>query len=71
MSTIAERIYKYAERMYDDGWDFVVESWTIEDIEVEVLECGLESYMEARNHFKELKELRQEAFENAGAFDEY
>jgi len=59
MQTIAERIYKYAERMYDDGWDFVVETWTIEDIEVEILECGLESYMEARTHFKELKELRQ------------
>ena len=49
---IAEQLYKYAHTHYnEDGWDFVVECLTVEDIIEDLLRENITSLEQAINYY--------------------
>ena len=62
---VADMVYKYSVAHYEEGFDFVVECYSIADIVKEMDAFNLSTYAAAIAHYAEIANFRNDQKENA------
>ncbi len=58
---LAEQLMDYAEKNYTtEGWDFLVECWTVEEIEEELISENIHTLEGAKKYFSKLVSIWDE-----------
>jgi 2-polyprenyl-3-methyl-5-hydroxy-6-metoxy-1,4-benzoquinol methylase len=69
MTTIAEQVITYAIKHYnEEGWDFVYECHTADDIAADLAENNITTFDEAIAHYAEIYGLVNEQREEVKSF---